>query len=349
MGKVAHRDGGLFLNVGVEGALVVDLEVEDAVLVGQLERGRVGGAVGARGDGLEGQAVEGRQHAELELQGVLFGDGEGGPGVPDVLGQRDGVGDVVLDAVDLGVALVALALLVEVVLDPVDAQDARLAKGPARHALGKVAVERGHGRLGAVLLDLGVEPLVAQHVGAADDGDAGRVAGLEGGDERELAAGGEEVVDNLGLLLGVVAVGGAGGAQDGCEQRAGAQGLSNARGEGEKLAIGGGGGEEILHIGTEGTRGSKENNIVLLGSGRDVIVEVVDDETAPVRRQVDVELEQGRDDRGRGRVLGGEGDEDVALGVDELDENVGGQAGAEALDLCRQEDEVVILALAESE
>lgn len=92
VGNVADADGGLLLNVGEEGALVVDLEVEDAVLVGEGE-GCVedGGRLGC-GGGVEVEAVEGGEHGELELEGVLLGEGEGNPLVPDILGDGDAVG-----------------------------------------------------------------------------------------------------------------------------------------------------------------------------------------------------------------------------------------------------------------
>lgn len=91
MRHVAHRHRVLLLDVGQERPLVVDLEVEDAVLVGQLEAGGEGGGVrcGERGRGGEGEAVEGGEHRELELQEVVRGDGEGGPGVPGVFGEGD--------------------------------------------------------------------------------------------------------------------------------------------------------------------------------------------------------------------------------------------------------------------
>lgn len=89
---MADRDGVLLLEVVEEGALVVDLEVEDAVLVGQHEGDGEGGRVAGGGLGLEAQAVEGGQHAELELELVVGGDGEGRPLVPGVLGDGDGVG-----------------------------------------------------------------------------------------------------------------------------------------------------------------------------------------------------------------------------------------------------------------
>ena len=93
MGHVANRDGVLLLDIGEEGALVVDLEVEDAVLIGQHKGGCVGGGILGRA-GLvkgKGKAVEGRKHAELELEHIVGGDVEGGPGVVGVLGEGDGV------------------------------------------------------------------------------------------------------------------------------------------------------------------------------------------------------------------------------------------------------------------
>jgi hypothetical protein len=94
VGHVAHRHRVLLLHVGEEGPLVVDLEVEDAVLVRQPEVRRVRRRLrgGPRRVDSEREAVEGREHAELELQGVAVGEGEAGPLVPDPLGEGDGVG-----------------------------------------------------------------------------------------------------------------------------------------------------------------------------------------------------------------------------------------------------------------
>lgn len=91
VGNVSDADSGLLLNVGEEGALVVDLEVEDAVLVGEGE-GCVedGGGLGCGGR-IEIEAVEGGEHGEFELEGVLVGKCEGNPLVPDVLGDGDAV------------------------------------------------------------------------------------------------------------------------------------------------------------------------------------------------------------------------------------------------------------------
>lgn len=94
MGHVSDRHSVLLLDVGEEGALVIDLEVEDAVLIGKFERDGVsrgfGGGVGL----VEGQrqAVEGGEHGELELEDVVGGEGEGGPLVVGVFREGDGVG-----------------------------------------------------------------------------------------------------------------------------------------------------------------------------------------------------------------------------------------------------------------
>lgn len=78
---MAQRDFALDVDVGQEWPLVVDAEGEDAVLVGRAEGGAEEGAVGGGGDGGEGQAMEGGEHGEFELEGV------GGWG-----GERDIVG-----------------------------------------------------------------------------------------------------------------------------------------------------------------------------------------------------------------------------------------------------------------
>ena len=68
VGEVADGDGALLLDVGEEGTAVLDEEVVDTMLVGELEGlgedGRVGGSAGRN----EVQAVEGRKHAEFQLK-----------------------------------------------------------------------------------------------------------------------------------------------------------------------------------------------------------------------------------------------------------------------------------------
>lgn len=94
VGHVADGDGALLLNVGQEGPLVVDHEVEDAVLVGDDKRYLVD-ALGLGGDAflvLERQAVVGGEHGKLELQLVVGWDLEIVPPVPDPFGDGDGIG-----------------------------------------------------------------------------------------------------------------------------------------------------------------------------------------------------------------------------------------------------------------
>jgi hypothetical protein len=66
--KVADSDGALFVDVAEERTLVVDDEVEDTVLIGHGEAGLEDGAVGRWLDGVQSHTMEGRQHAELELE-----------------------------------------------------------------------------------------------------------------------------------------------------------------------------------------------------------------------------------------------------------------------------------------
>lgn len=93
MGHVADGNGALLLHIGQERPLVVDHEVEDAVVI----RNRECDLVDALGLGrgallrLELQTVERREHAELELQLVIVGDLEAEPLVPDPLRDGDGV------------------------------------------------------------------------------------------------------------------------------------------------------------------------------------------------------------------------------------------------------------------
>jgi hypothetical protein len=87
VGKVTDSNSPLLEDGGQEGALVVDEEVEDAVLVRQGEGSTEDGAVGSlRGD-VESQAVERREHAELELNSIGRGWGVGLIVVHVVLGE----------------------------------------------------------------------------------------------------------------------------------------------------------------------------------------------------------------------------------------------------------------------
>lgn len=87
--KVADSHLVLLLDVGEEGALVVDAEGEDAVLIGHSEMGAENGAVFSPARRSEIQPVEGRQHGEFQLQFVTGGNLEWNEPVTVVLGDFD--------------------------------------------------------------------------------------------------------------------------------------------------------------------------------------------------------------------------------------------------------------------
>lgn len=357
VGAVADGHGALLLDVAQKGPLVVGQEVEDAVVVGDGEGDAVdalrlgGGALRL----LELQAVEGGQHAELELQLVLVRDLEVPPAVPDPLGQGDGVGlalfivsqlphsdterihrrpskayRVLHDTVDAGVRDIGQrALFSQVMLHRVHAQVPDFVEGPAANSLGELLVPGLDGALVAGALDLGVQPCVLEHLGRAHDGEASRVAALEGGHQVQLRAGGEHLVDDLGLLLLVVDVGGAGGLEDGGQLGAVAEGEAQAAGEREQVALAAAAkvvlGARLVLAG----RGQEED-VVLVGGGLGVVVEVVDDETGSLGGDVDVELQEDRVEGGRYGRRRAQGEEDVATGVDEVEDLLRRQVGTEA-------------------
>lgn len=89
MRKVADADRVLLLDVGEERALVVDLEVEDAMLVGEDEGDAIHGSIASGAPASQVEAVEGRQHGKLELKNVVLRKGEGNPFVPAPLREGD--------------------------------------------------------------------------------------------------------------------------------------------------------------------------------------------------------------------------------------------------------------------
>lgn len=90
MSEVANGDLALFLNGSQKGALIVDFEHEDTMLVGCSEGGAVDCAVGRGGSREEWNPVEGRKHAEFELEVVVCRDGEGRVVCTIVLADFDG-------------------------------------------------------------------------------------------------------------------------------------------------------------------------------------------------------------------------------------------------------------------
>jgi len=89
---VSNADSSLLLKVSQEGSLVVDHEVEDAMLVGKNKVGAVDSLLLTDVNGLQGDAVERGQHGELELEVVALREVEGLPVVPGVLGDGNAVG-----------------------------------------------------------------------------------------------------------------------------------------------------------------------------------------------------------------------------------------------------------------
>lgn len=104
------------------------------------------------------------------------------------------------------------------------------------------------------------------------------------------------------------------------------------------------------------------------GGRNSVVVEVVDDSACSLGGKRDVELGE-ESNEGAGHSEGrGRGEEDVALGVDEVEKDLGGQVGAETcafivstgeaskgsrssrtLDLGGQEEDMIIVPLAKGE
>lgn len=89
MRKMTNSYCVLLHDVVVERPLVVDQEVEDAMLIRAFKVDRVGCTICRDHSRGQGQAVEGRQHRELELQHIFLGDDEGSPVVPYVFGHGD--------------------------------------------------------------------------------------------------------------------------------------------------------------------------------------------------------------------------------------------------------------------
>lgn len=235
---------------------------------------------------------------------------------------------IVLDTVDLGVELLSLLKLV---LDAVNTQDANLLERPASHSSGKLLVV-SLDALATHLGDLGVEPLVLQHLSRAENSHASRVARLHHRHKRQLLARSEQVISvkHLGLLLGVIGVSSGRCTNNRSQQSSRAKDMANSVREGQDTT-----GDLKVGFKTRANVGGRIENedVVGFGSGNGVIVEVVDDGASALNGEGDVELGQKRDERGGRRDGGGQRKQDVALGVDEVDETVWGQVWTEA---CKQ-------------
>lgn len=217
-------------------------------------------------------------------------------------------------------------------LDVVDAQVSDLMERPGADASGKLQVPSRDSLAAAGELNLGVKPLVLEHLGGAYDGKAGRVAGLEGGNQRELLAGSKDLVDNLGLLLLVVDVGCPGRPQDGRQEGTIAQGVAETAREGEQVFLATAA-EVVLGVVSVVAGSGHEDDIVEVGGGFGIVVEVVNHQAGSLGGDMDVQLEKESVQGGGDGLRGAQGKQDVAAGVEEIEDLLGSQVGAETWDM----------------
>ena len=227
-------------------------------------------------------------------------------------------------------------------LNLADLEHTNLLEGPGRQSLGEGLVGSSSSFGITRSLDLSIEPSVLQHLGGPEDSETSRVSSLEGGDERQLRARSKDILKSF-LSLGVVRVCSLGSTQDGGKQGAGvAQKLTNGTRDGKSsINI-----EVVLDTGLDGLGGRNKQNIVLVCSGFGVVVDVVDDESATLRGKGDIEFEKEGSNSGGDRLVGGEGEQNVAVVVDVVDEDVGCQLRTETLGLGREEDDMVVCEVA---
>lgn len=346
--KVADADCVLLFDIGEERALVVDLEVEDAMLVGEGEGDAIHGSIGSGAGAGQVEAVEGRKHGKFELENVVLGKGEGNPFIPAPFRERDVVRlkkrkkenvsanmqicavscatyHIILDTVD---ARVQLIRVLQLVLNAVHAQHTNLLERPARYSFSKLLVI-GPEAISTGLANHGLKPLVLQHLGRSQNRHASRVARLKDRQKRQLLAGSEQVIGikNLGLLLGVVAVRSGRGANDGRKQRSRAKDMANSVGERHNAAFN----LKIrLQAGANVDGPFDDEDVVGFGSGTNVVVEVVDDGAGALNREGNVELGEKADDGGGRGHSGRLRNEDVSVGVDKVDEMAGRQVWPQA-------------------
>lgn len=237
---------------------------------------------------------------------------------------------IVVDTVNGRVGNVSQrSLLSQVVLDMVDAQVSDLVECPATDAPGKLLVPSSNCLLATWKLDLCVKPFVLEHLGRAHNGEAGGVAGLEGGNERKLLAGRKNLVYNLGLVLLVVEVGCPGGPQDGREERTVAQGVAETARKGEQVLLAAAA-EIVLGVVSIVAWGGHKDDIVEVAGGVRIVVEMVNDQTGPFGGDVDVQLEK-ESVQGCGDWLrGAQSKQDIATSVEEVKYLLGSQVWAKS-------------------
>ena len=214
-------------------------------------------------------------------------------------------------------------------LDVVDLQVSDLVESPCADASGKLQVPSRDCLAAAGELDLGVEPLILEHLGGAHNGEAGRVAGLEGRDKGELLTSSKHLVDSLGLLLLVVDVGCPGRPQDRCQQRTIAQSVAETARKCEQVFLATTA-KVVLGVISVVTGSGHEDNIVEIGGGLGIIVEVVNNKAGSLGGDVDIQLEKESVQGGGDGLGGAQGKQDVSAGVEEIEDLLRSQVGAES-------------------
>lgn len=173
------------------------------------------------------------------------------------------------------------------VLDRVHAQVANFVERPAADPLGELLVPGLDGILVTGELDLSIQPFVLEHLGGANNSEAGRVSALESGYQVQLLTRGEHLVNHLGLVFLVVDIRGSGSLQDGGQLSAIAERKALAAWERKQVALATTA-EVVLGAGLVLARSGHEDDIVLVSGGLGVVVEVVDNETSSLGRNVDI-------------------------------------------------------------
>lgn len=236
---------------------------------------------------------------------------------------NDSTYGLVVNTVDLGVEVLRGDLTVsgQVVLDLANLQDSSLLESPGCQLLSELAVD-GRDLLAARSLDRSGEPLVLKSLNGSQNSEASRVASLESRHDVQLGTSGLNLVRRWHLLLRVVRVSGGRSFQNrGKKLAVTTQGLGSNSGESENtLAI-----KEGLDIRTKGTGALEEEDIVLLGGREGIVVEVVNDNSGAVVGEVDVDFEEKGADGTGGRSLAGEGENNVAVLVEEVQDVLGSQ------------------------
>lgn len=72
-----YRHFPLDIDIGEKGALVIDAEGKNAVLVGKSKTSAKNGTIGCFGNRLEIEAVKWRKHGKFKLDGIRRRDDEG--------------------------------------------------------------------------------------------------------------------------------------------------------------------------------------------------------------------------------------------------------------------------------